>query len=177
VISFRRGDVVKKDLGTILKEQRQLKGLTQKELAQETNVSHQAISRWERNDSTPDVKNLITLSNLYGISLDNLVKPDEVMFDELHVKKEVFIILALILGLLTIIMSAFVSSFYINNSSHLDLVIIIYLLVLGVNLIVVSSMYFVKYRRKGLQLFLLINYFASALSFVIWVLSDSGVID
>ena len=169
--------MVKKDLGTILKDQRHIKGLTQKELAQEINVSHQAISRWEKNDSTPDVQNLILLCNLYGISLDSLVKPNEVMFEEQPVKKEVFIIMSLILGFLTIIMSTFVFTFYANQSKYIEIVIILYLLVLGVNLIIVNVFYFLKYRKRGLNLFLFVNYIASTISFLILILTISETID
>ena len=47
--------------------------LSQEELAGKIGVSRQAISKWECGESSPDTDNLIALSNVYGISLDELV--------------------------------------------------------------------------------------------------------
>ena len=48
-------------------------GLSQNDLAEELNVSRQAISRWEQGTAVPSSDNLIYLSRLYGITLDELV--------------------------------------------------------------------------------------------------------
>jgi transcriptional regulator with XRE-family HTH domain len=52
---------------------RKQKGLSQEELANRLNVSRQTISKWEVGDSTPDMENLIAISDLFEISLDELV--------------------------------------------------------------------------------------------------------
>lgn len=52
---------------------RKQKGLSQEELANRMNVSRQTISKWEVGDSTPDMEKLIALSDLFEISLDELV--------------------------------------------------------------------------------------------------------
>ena len=52
---------------------RKQKGLSQEELANCLNVSRQTISKWEVGDSTPDMEKLIAISNLFEISLDELV--------------------------------------------------------------------------------------------------------
>lgn len=48
-------------------------GLSQEELAEKLNVSRQAVSKWERAESSPDTDNLIALAALYAISLDELI--------------------------------------------------------------------------------------------------------
>ena len=48
-------------------------GLSQNDLAEKLNVSRQAISRWEQGTAVPSSDNLIYLSRLYGITLDELV--------------------------------------------------------------------------------------------------------
>ena len=48
-------------------------GLSQNDLADKLNVSRQAISRWEQGTAVPSSDNLIYLSRLYGITLDELV--------------------------------------------------------------------------------------------------------
>lgn len=50
-------------------------GLSQEELAAKLGVSRQAVSKWERAESSPDTDNLIALARLYGISLDALLLP------------------------------------------------------------------------------------------------------
>lgn len=50
--------------------------MSQEELAERLGVSRQAISKWERAESSPDTDNLIALAKLYGISLDELITGD-----------------------------------------------------------------------------------------------------
>ena len=52
---------------------RKQKGLSQEELANRLNVSRQTISKWEVGDSTPDMGKLIAISDMFQISLDELV--------------------------------------------------------------------------------------------------------
>ena len=56
-----------------LYELRKQKGFSQEELANRLNVSRQTVSKWEVGDSTPDMEKLIAISDLFGISLDELV--------------------------------------------------------------------------------------------------------
>ncbi len=52
---------------------RKQKGWTQLDLAENVNVSRQAISRWEVGHAVPSVDNLKFLSDLYGVSVDYLL--------------------------------------------------------------------------------------------------------
>lgn len=61
-----------------LYELRKQKGLSQEELANRLNVTRQTISKWEVGDSTPDMEKLVAISDLFGISLDELVIGKEV---------------------------------------------------------------------------------------------------
>ena len=56
---------------------RKQKGFSQEELANRLNVSRQTVSKWEVGDSTPDMEKLIAMSDLFGVSLDNLVMGKE----------------------------------------------------------------------------------------------------
>ena len=58
------------------------RGLSQEELAEKLGISRQAVSKWERAESSPDTDNLIALANLYSISLDELL-----LIDKENVKK------------------------------------------------------------------------------------------
>ena len=48
-------------------------GLSQEELAAKLGLSRQAVSKWERAEASPDTDNLILLSRLYGVSIDELL--------------------------------------------------------------------------------------------------------
>lgn len=47
--------------------------LSQEALAEKLGVSRQAVSKWERGEASPDTDNLLSLSSLYGVSLDDLL--------------------------------------------------------------------------------------------------------
>lgn len=63
-----------------LVELRKIHHLSQEELATKLGVSRQAVSKWERAESSPDTDNLIALARLYGISLDSLLLSDGTAF-------------------------------------------------------------------------------------------------
>ena len=52
---------------------RRRNNLTQEQLAEKLHVSRQTLAKWERGESEPDVRSLVALSELFQVSLDNLV--------------------------------------------------------------------------------------------------------
>lgn len=56
-----------------LVDRRKAAGFSQEALAAQLGVSRQAVSKWERSESSPDTDNLIALAALYGVSLDELL--------------------------------------------------------------------------------------------------------
>ena len=58
-------------------ELRKQKGLSQEELAEQLGVSRQAVSRWELGQTLPDIPNLLQLCELFGVSVDYLVRDEE----------------------------------------------------------------------------------------------------
>jgi len=63
-------------LGEKIQRLRKEKGLSQEELAAQLTVSRQAISKWELNESIPEMENIVQLSNLFEVSTDFLLKED-----------------------------------------------------------------------------------------------------
>ena len=55
---------------------RRARGITQEELANRLGVSRQAVSNWERGETSPDTDNLIALAHIYHMSLDELLGID-----------------------------------------------------------------------------------------------------
>lgn len=61
------------EIGAKIKELRVAKKMSQKELAEFLNVTPQAVSKWERNKSYPDLDTLLKLSEYFQISTDKLL--------------------------------------------------------------------------------------------------------
>jgi HTH-type transcriptional regulator/antitoxin HipB len=57
-------------------------GFSQEALAEKLGVTRQAVSKWERSESSPDTDNLIALAQLYGLSLDDLLYVDSSIRDD-----------------------------------------------------------------------------------------------
>lgn len=55
-------------------ELRKSKGMSQEELAQRIGLSRQAVSKWERAESSPDIGNLVALAEIYELTIDEIVK-------------------------------------------------------------------------------------------------------
>ena len=55
---------------------RKYHGLSQEELAEKLEISRQAVSCWERAETSPDTDNLILLSKIYSVTLDELLYRD-----------------------------------------------------------------------------------------------------
>lgn len=66
-------------IGMKLKQGRSDRNLTQEEAAKILNVSRSTISSWEVNRTYPDLDMLVSLSDLYDISLDLMLREDEEM--------------------------------------------------------------------------------------------------
>lgn len=57
-----------------LKVMRTRKGLTQEEVAEKVGVSRQAVAKWEKGETMPDVESCICMADLYGVPLDVLAR-------------------------------------------------------------------------------------------------------
>lgn len=103
-------------IGDKLKEARLKKNMTQEEVAEKIFVSRQSISNWENNKTYPDIGNVIALSDLYEISLDELLKGSDNFMKHLEestdlVKSNKKLIGIIILALLTMIIIALFTEF------------------------------------------------------------------
>ena len=71
------------EIGKKLKDARMKSGFTQEAVAEKINMSRQTISNWENEKSYPDIISVIALSDLYSVSLDELLKGDQKMTEHL----------------------------------------------------------------------------------------------
>lgn len=65
------------NLGSRIKTEREKLNLSQDDLAKKMNLSRQAISKWETGSSYPDIGKILKLSEIFNLSLDELVKGDK----------------------------------------------------------------------------------------------------
>lgn len=72
------------EIGKKLKEARQMSGLTQENVAEKLNVSRQTISNWGTEKFYPDILYVLQLSDLYQVSLGELLKGYERMIKHLE---------------------------------------------------------------------------------------------
>ncbi len=70
------------NFGERLYELRKEKNLSQGDLAGMLGVSRQSVSKWENNNSVPDLEKIVKLSEIFGVSTDSLVKNETVEFSE-----------------------------------------------------------------------------------------------
>lgn len=84
---------------------RKTQGLSQQELANQLGVSRQSISKWELGESQPDINNIITLSDVFGVSTDYLLKDDIVSHEKDDAVCQKAFIVALLIVLFGVICS------------------------------------------------------------------------
>lgn len=64
----------KRTMGSFIAALRKANGLTQKDLAEKLNVSDKTISRWEREEGTPDLSVIPVIAEIFGITCDELLR-------------------------------------------------------------------------------------------------------
>ena len=72
----------KKTLGSFLSALRRAQGLTQQEVADRLMVSNRAVSRWERDEAMPDITLLPAIADLFGVTVDELLRGDRLRATE-----------------------------------------------------------------------------------------------
>ena len=65
-------------IGDKIAKYRKLKGYTQEQLGELVGVSGQAVSKWERELCYPDIFLLLDISNLIGVSIDEMLKQEDI---------------------------------------------------------------------------------------------------
>ena len=78
----KKGSFMNVEIAQRLATMRREQGYSQEELAERLGLSRQAVSKWERAESSPDTGNLIALAKLYGVSLDDLLRIDDDVVDD-----------------------------------------------------------------------------------------------
>ena len=77
--------------GTRLANIRKEHNLTQNDIAERLNVSPQAVSKWENDLTSPDIQTLLDLSDIYNISVDELLgkKSNQTLYLQPQQRKDI----------------------------------------------------------------------------------------
>ena len=65
---------MKKTMGETIADLRKERGMTQKHLAEQMNVTDKAVSKWERDLSCPDIHSIPKLAEVLGVSVEELMQ-------------------------------------------------------------------------------------------------------
>lgn len=76
------------NIGEKLKKYRKSVGLTQEQVAQKMKVSRTTISSWEINRTLPDIEKLIYLSEIYHVSLDQLLREEPQIMENIKFERK-----------------------------------------------------------------------------------------
>ena len=110
-------------LGNLILKYRKQKNLSQEELAKEIGVTRQTISKWELNETSPDLKQAVKLAEIFDIDFNKIItqikekEPQKVILKD-RIKNYTLI---LSLSLLVIIIVSLISIFFYNygyNKNH-----------------------------------------------------------
>ena len=63
-------------LGEKIRTARKQEGLSQEQLSEKLGISRSSVAKWETDKGIPDISNLIALTDVFGLSLDELIKED-----------------------------------------------------------------------------------------------------
>lgn len=108
------------NVGQKLKESRTKSKMTQEQVAEKLFVSRQTISNWENEKSYPDIISVVKLSDLYSISLDELLKGDEKMVEHLQestnvVKSNKMLMAAILVNIVIFLIFLIAASYVPSN--------------------------------------------------------------
>lgn len=77
------------EIGSKLKSHRMAQKLTQEEVAEKLHVSRTTISSWETGRTFPDIEKLIYLSDLYDLSLDQLIREEPIVMETIIKERKI----------------------------------------------------------------------------------------
>lgn len=110
-------------LGNLILKYRKQKNLSQEDLAKEIGVTRQTISKWELNETSPDLKQAVKLAEIFNIDFNkiiNIIKDEETEKVILNDRIKNYTLI-LSLSLLVIIIVSLISIFFYNygyNKNH-----------------------------------------------------------
>lgn len=111
------------EIGKKLKAARGKCDMTQEQAAEKLYVSRQTISNWENEESYPDIVSVVKMSELYGVSLDELLKGDDEMMKHLEettdvVKSNKRLLAAIVLNIV-VMLALFAAAIFLPDRAYI----------------------------------------------------------
>lgn len=110
------------ELGNLILKYRKQNNLSQEDLAKEIGVTRQTISKWELNETSPDLKQAAKLAELFGVGVNDLInernKEDDIKSNEKQIMKNILFKIIKITGI-TLGIIIFIICMYIIISTYL----------------------------------------------------------
>ncbi len=163
-------------IATYLLKKRKEIGITQKELADQMGVTFQAVSRWEKGDSIPDLGVLDQLATFYNVSIDKILQRDTLSKEEFSPRWIMFgaIIIMYLIGLFAVAFGK--DSSLPSWAETLGYGITVFMFICGA--FVQHVFYFVMSEKTKKDYFAyILTYISLAIAFVLFVLIDGGILD
>lgn len=104
-------------LGERIQKYRKMKGLSQEELGKLPHISRQTISKWESNQSSPDIQSWKAMADVFGISLEELLDESKKIKTDQSTNHRNMIIIFGIVIFLAFIMESYVA---VKMSERMD---------------------------------------------------------
>lgn len=136
------------DVGQRLKMRRNELNLKQEYVAEELGITRQTISNWENGRSYPDIARIIRLSEIYGLSLDELLKGDQEMVKHLQENTVVNHFLKIFIGMLFV--NVLLMLFLLVNQNMSETFLFVIFVLIGANCL--SLFYLIIKKIQGLIL-------------------------
>ena len=126
--------------------------MTQESLAERLNISRQAVTKWERGQSLPDIQNLKEISNIFGVTIDSLVG-DVITKKESQINKKIndigYFIFGTIILLLCIFFSVYEFIEKITTNENIKITTsIVFVLILFIVFILIIKLYLKDTENK-----------------------------
>lgn len=134
---------------------RKSKGISQEELAEKIGVSRQAVSKWESEQSIPDIEKIILLSDYFEITTDFLLKGIEPVQElEKKYSATVFAVAGTILNAIGLVSSVVI---WIERQMVFTVGVGLVIMLLGTGIFLIGQFIDTKDKRKAKYLFILPN--------------------
>jgi len=135
---------------------RKVKGISQEELADKVGVSRQAVSKWESEQSVPEIDKVILMSDYFEVTTDYILKgiENEKQAREKVVDATVFVIVATVMNFIGLIVSGAV---WYQEQVPMAIVIGLIFMAVGCMIFGVGMAYSTQYKEKAKRTFWTIN--------------------
>ena len=113
---------------------RKSSGLSQEELGNKLNIARQTVSKWELGETTPEMDKLVELSNLFNVSLDEMIKETEIpeiiareldykiidsVYNDVGNAKKIIKSYIIVIGIISIIIIIILLNYFIRTAFNL----------------------------------------------------------